>query len=135
MNIWNRLNFGVFTQNLVCKILTIISLTIFNHKCTISGDIKSYEGANNKTMSGLILRWNHTGVSKFKSGNFSSSDRQMDRGTWWFRITPPPSNYSLPPKLCLQRYKIVFVCNQSQIHQNNEIKQKKHNGWIVSTIK
>lgn len=44
MNIWNRLNFGVFTQNLVCKI---------NHKCTISGDIKSYEGAHNKTMFGF----------------------------------------------------------------------------------
>lgn len=53
MNIWNRLNFGVFKYNLVCKILMIISLTIFNHKCTISGDIKSYEGAHNKTMFGF----------------------------------------------------------------------------------
>lgn len=66
------MNFGVFTQNLVCKI---------NHKCTISGDIKSDEGVHNKIMFGLILRWSHTGVSKFQSGNFSSSDRQMDRGT------------------------------------------------------
>lgn len=76
-------------------------VTIFNHKCTVSGDIKSYEGENNKTMSGLILRWNHTGVSKFKSGNFSSSDRQMDRGTGWFRITPPPTpTVYLPNFVC-----------------------------------
>lgn len=36
-----------------------------------------------------------------------------------------PQQYTPPPKLCLQGYKKVLVCNQSQIHQNNEIKQKE----------
>lgn len=29
-------------------------------------------------MFGLILRWNHTGVSKFESGNFLSSDKWIE---------------------------------------------------------
>lgn len=36
-----------------------------------------------------------------------------------------PQQYTPPPKLGLQGYKKVLVSNQSQIHQNNEIKQKE----------